>query len=229
MSEFKGINPEILFLLAENRFRDSKPFYEEHKEKLKQGITLPMRELAGIIGEELLSLDPLLNTVPWKMVSRIRRDTRYTKDKSLYRENVWIMFMRDKHKWHNYPCFWFEVTPSNYSMGVGFFGDDSGLYRVFRKNLREKTEEFLKCAKKCEKTGAALFGKEYKRAMPDCPKGLEKYYNRKDFGYILFSNTLSDLKDDTILDIIRKNFKAFSPMYSFMLDVSDEFFSKEDE
>lgn len=229
MSEFKGITPETLFLLAENRFRDSKPFYEEHKEEIKQGITLPMREIAGIIGEELLSLDPLMNTVPWKMVSRIRRDTRYTKDKSLYRENVWIMFMRDKHKWRNYPCFWFEVTPSNYSMGVCFFGDEAGLYQVFRKNLREKPEEFLKCAKKCEKAGATLFGNEYKRAMPDCPEGLEKYYNRKSIGYILYSNSLSDLKDDTIIEIIRKNYKAFSPMYSFMLDVSDEYFSKEEE
>ena len=33
--EYNGITLDSLFLLAENRFRDSKPFYEEHKEQLK--------------------------------------------------------------------------------------------------------------------------------------------------------------------------------------------------
>ncbi len=229
MSSFSGIKPEALFLMAENRFRDSKEFYEEHKEELKSGVTMPMREIAGIIGEELLSLDPMINAIPWKMVSRIRRDTRFTHDKSLYRENMWIMFMRDKHKWQNYPCFWFEITPSEYSMGIGFFGDDPGLMRTFRKGLRENKEDFSKAVSKCEKTGAHLFGKEYKRGLPDCPAGLENYYNRKDFGFIIHCDKLSDLADDTIIEIIRKNFKAFSPMYKFMLGISDEFFSKEDE
>lgn len=223
---YNGIKPEALYLLAENRFRDSKQFYEEHKEEIKSGVTMPMREIAGTIGEELLSVDPMINAVPWKMVSRVRRDTRFSRDKSLYRENMWIMFMRDKHKWRNYPCFWFEITPSNYSMGIGFFGDDPGLMQTFRAALREKSKDFIKAAVKCEKTGAVLFGKEYKRIPADCPAGLEAYYSRKDFGFIIYSDKLSDLADEGILDIIRKNFKAFSPMYKFMLNVSDEFFSK---
>ena len=93
---YDGITRNSLFLLADNRFRDSKAYYEEHKEEIKSGVTIPMRQIAGVIGEELLSVDPLMNTIPTKMVSRVRRDTRYTKDKSLYRENMWIMFMRPK-------------------------------------------------------------------------------------------------------------------------------------
>lgn len=215
--------------MAENRFRDSKSFYEEHKEEIKAGVTVPMRQIAGIIGEEMLSIDPMINAIPWKMVSRVRRDTRFSKDKTLYRENMWIMFMREKHQWKNYPCFWFEITPSNYSLGIGFFGDDPGLMRTFRKSLRERGAEFLEAAAKCESAGAELFGREYKRGLPDCPAGFEKYYNRKDFGFIRYSGNLSDLTDSTILEIIRTDFKAFSPLYTFMLSVSDEFFSKEDE
>ena len=95
--KYEGISRETLFLLADNRFRNSKEFYDEHKEELKSGITVPMRQIAGIISSEFAKLDPLMVTNPVKMVSRIRRDTRYTKDQSLYRENMWIMFMRDKH------------------------------------------------------------------------------------------------------------------------------------
>lgn len=226
--EYKGITRDDLFRLADNRFRNSKAYYEENKEIIKSTVTVPMRQIAGIIGEELLSVDPMINTIPTKMVSRVRRDTRYTKDKSLYRENMWIMFMRPKHEWRGYPCFWFEVTPVNYSMGVGFFGDEPGLLETFRKALRENPEEFKKAAQKCKKSGSMMFKNSYKRPFPGCPEGLEEYYNLKDVGFIKYSDNLDDLADETIIDVLRKAYKAYTPMYQFLLKVSDEYFSKEE-
>ena len=224
--EYKGITRDALFLLADNRFRDSKAYYEEHKEDIKNNVTLPMRQIAGIIGEELLSVDPLINTIPTKMVSRVRRDTRYTKDKSLYRENMWIMFMRPKHEWKGYPCMWFEVTPREYTMGVGFYGDEPGLLETFRKNLRERPDEFADAAEKCKLAGSCFFNRQYKRPFPGCPEDLEQYYNAKDVGFISFSGQLEDLADDRIIEIIRGTFKAYSPMYKFLLSISDEYFAK---
>lgn len=225
--DYKGIRREHLFMLADNRFRNSKEYYEVHKEQIKENVTIPMRQIAGILGEELLAVDPLLNTIPVKMVSRVRRDTRYTHDKSLYRENMWIMFMRPKHEWRGYPCMWFEVTPSNYSMGVGFYGDEAGLLEAFRKNLRERPDEFRKAADKCLKTGSVFFNRRYKRPFSDCPAGLEEYYNAKDVGFIAFSENLEDLEDETIIQKLRLTYKSFAPMYKFLLSVSDEYFSKE--
>ena len=225
---YDGITRESLFLLADNRFRDSKAYYEEHKEAIKSGVTVPMRQIAGIIGEELVSVDPLMNTIPTKMVSRVRRDTRYTKDKSLYRENMWIMFMRPKREWAGYPCMWFEVTPRDYSLGVGFYGDEPGLLEAFRKALRERPEEFRKAADKCVKSGSVFFKRQYKRPFPGCPEGLEEYYNAKDVGFISFSGDVDDLKDERIIEIIRGYYQAYIPMYKFLLSVSDEYFSKEE-
>lgn len=226
--EYKGISKDALFLMADNRFRDSKAYYEEHKEQIKESMTVPMRQLAEIIGSELAGIDPLMNTVPTKMVSRVRRDTRFTKDKHLYRENMWIMFMRPKHEWRCYPCMWFEVTPVNYSLGVGFFGTEPGLMETFRKALRENPKEFLKAAEKCKKAGARLDEAHYKRPFPDCPNGLEEYYNCKEIYFISFSENLDDLSDNRIVEIMRSTYKAFSPMYKFLLGVSDEYFSKEE-
>ena len=226
--DFKGITRDALFMMADNRFRNSKAYYDEHKEELKAKMTVPMRQIAGILGEELLSLDPMMNTIPTKMVSRIRRDTRYTKDRHLYRENMWAMFMRDKHQWRGYPCMWFEVTPSSYSYGIGFFDNEPGLMAEFRKFLREESEEFIQAAISCEKTGARLSGQQYKRPQPDCPLGLEEYYNCKDFYFINFSGELNDLESDKIIGILRDAYKAFAPMYRFLLKVSDSYYSKED-
>lgn len=222
--EYKGITGDALFLMADNRFRDSKEYYEEHKEQIKASMTVPMRQLAEIIGTELLAVDPLMNTVPSKMVSRVRRDTRFTRDKSLYRENMWIMFMRPKQDWHCYPCMWFEVTPREYSLGVGFFGNEPRLMELFRKALRENPSDFLKAAEKCKKAGAKLSADKYKRSYADCPEGLGEYYNCKELYFIAFSEKLDDLEDNRIVETMRKTYKAFAPMYKFLLGVSDEYF-----
>jgi hypothetical protein len=91
---------------------------------------------------------------------------------------------------------WFEVTPREYSMGVGFYGDEPGLLETFRKNLRERPDEFKNAADSCKKAGSYFFKRQYKRPFPDCPEGLEEYYNAKDVGFISFSGDLDDLKDE---------------------------------
>ena len=222
--EYDGISRDSLFLLADNRFRNSREFYEEHKQQIKDGVTVPMRQIAGIIGSELSELDPFMVTNPVKMVSRIRRDTRYTKDKSLYREHAWAMFMRDKRQWEGYPCFWFEVTPQNYSLGVGIFGASSSLMHNFRKAIRERTDEFSDAVHGCELTGALLHGSSYKRMPAGCPEGMEDYYGMKSFGYIVYSDELDDLADEKIIEILKGYYSAFSPLYKFLLSVADETF-----
>ncbi|MCQ2481479.1 MAG: DUF2461 domain-containing protein [Clostridia bacterium] len=230
LESYNGITPETLFLLADNRFRNSRDFYLEHKEEIKKGAIVPMRQIASIIGNELLDVDPQMSLNPVYMVSRVRRDTRYTKDKSLYRENLWIMFGRNKHQWPNYPALWFEISPTGYDLGIGFYGNDKGLFDCFRKALRERKDEFLKAAKSCEATGALIYGESYKKKQFEgCPEGLEDYYNRKSFGYITAWSDIGDLADEKIIEIIRGYYKAFAPMYKFMLSVSDEYFSEAEE
>lgn len=223
---YDGITRETLFLMADNRFRDSRDFYEEHKEEIKAGITVPMRQIAAVIGEELLDVDPLMMTIPTRMVSRVRRDTRYTKDKRLYRENMWIMFMRNKHEWVNYPCFWFEVTPAEYSLGVGLFGDCAGIMAKFREHIRKDPKGFAGICRSCESTGAVLYGSEYKRMPEGCPEGLEKYYGHKHFGFIRYGGNIDELADEGIIDTIRQDYKKLTPMYKFLLEVADDYFSK---
>ncbi len=223
MMKFNGITPEARLLLSENRFRDSRDFYEENKQRIKDLAVTPMRQIAAILSEQLAALDPFMNTVPTKMVSRVRRDTRYTKDQHLYRENLWVMFMRDKHQWQHYPCMWFEFTPRNYSLGVGLFYQTPSLLTVWRELIREKPEEFKAAAELCERVGAVIDGDVYKRPKEGCPEGLEKYYNCKSVYFSFASPDLKDLEDETIIEILKGCYAAFSPMYSFMLEVSDRF------
>ena len=65
--EYKGISGDTLFLLAQNRFENSRDFYESHKEEIKQGITIPLRVIAGSMNELMFSIDEMMNLEPVKM------------------------------------------------------------------------------------------------------------------------------------------------------------------
>ena len=80
MSGFTGIRPEAIWLLAENRFHDSREFYEEHKAQLKEQVVEPLRLLVEDLAPTALKIDPQIISNPMQnsCVSRIRRDNRYT-------------------------------------------------------------------------------------------------------------------------------------------------------
>lgn len=117
MYNYSGIKPEIIELLSVNRFNDSKAFYEEHKEELKQGATVPMRQMVLDLSDVLCDLDPLMDTNPTYIVSRIRRDTRRTKSKLLYRENLWVMFRRNKFEYPFAPFTGLNLNPKGTPTG----------------------------------------------------------------------------------------------------------------
>lgn len=226
MGDYHGISQDSLFLLSMNRFNDSKPFYEEHKEEIKQGVTVPLRQIAAELSDDMLDLDANMNTNPVYQVSRVRRDTRYTKDKRLYRENMWVMFMRPKKETRVYPCMWFEVKPDSWYCGVGHYDAPADLMALTRKNLIERKDEFLKAVNSVTKTGAQYCAQLYKRPKENCPEGLEQYYNAKYFCFIYESHDMAKLESSEIIDELRKIYKKFAPMYDFLRTISDEYTAK---
>lgn len=64
----------------------------------------------------------------------------------------------------------------------------------------------------------------YKRPKPDCPAGLEEFYNAKYFYFIFASDELSALENDGIIIRLEEIYKKFAPMYRLLRDVSDDYF-----
>ncbi len=220
---YNGIKPDILFLAAQNRFENSRAFYEAHKEELKNGFTIPMRQIAAEISAQLYEVDDKVMTDPVKMVSRIYRDSRRSKDKTLYRDNLWAMFMRNKHEWQNYPCMWFEVTQNFWSYGVGMFWVDATYLELYRKALLERPQEFLKAIKAVEKTGALCAPEYYKKKKTGNPiPEVEPYYNIKYLSFMVQRTDFQTLEGEALIDELKEVYKNFEGLYLFLKSVSDE-------
>lgn len=220
---YSGITGETLMLLAENKFNNSKIFYEDNKKKIKEGITVPLRQIAGELSELMYEIDPMMNLDPNKMVSRVRRDTRFSKNKNLYRDNLWVMFMRPKQQWEMYPCMWFEVAQDSFSYGAGTFRTSPRLMEIYRKHLIENETDFLKAVKAVKSNGFTFFGEGYKKPKGGDPSpAVLPYYNVKSMGFIKYRKDFATLNSDTIIDELKQEYKALSKMYKFLLDISDE-------
>ena len=223
MSKYRydGITPETLMLLSENRFRNSRDFYEENKKKIKEGITIPLQQIICALSDTIIEIDEDIPIIPQKMVSRVRRDTRYTKDKHLYRENLWAMFTRDKHSLPHFPCMWFEVAQNGYSGGVGTYYAPPRMMELFRQEIIARPDEFYDAVIIAERSGAVFEGDFYKRAKEGCPMPvLEPYFNCKSLCFLFYFPNLNELQEADFIEKIRPIYKSFKPFYDFLLDVA---------
>ena len=91
--------------------------YDAHKDEIKRLSIRPFHELIAEMTPEMVKIDPQFVTVPSRMVSRVRRDTRYTKDKTLYRANMWLFFRRARRERESVPAYYFELHPEYWAFG----------------------------------------------------------------------------------------------------------------
>lgn len=84
--------------LMENKFHDSKDWFRQHREQYDRLVLDPMRALVAEIAPAMLDIDGRLIAEPkvGRSISRIYRDTRFSKDKSTFRDVVWCVFCGKK-------------------------------------------------------------------------------------------------------------------------------------
>ncbi len=218
---FSGFSNEALRFLFENKMNDSKEWYEAHKSDYKKIVYEPFTELVKELAPTMTQIDSSMITTPSKLISRVRRDTRFTRDKSLYRDNVWIVFLRDKSQMSTSPCFWFELGQNGSSYGVGYYGAQTGSMAIMREMIVEGHPAFLAALKAYEGQDEFTIGGDmYKRSkFPDQPENLRQWLDRKN---MYFQCVQSDFKlafSSELPEILKKGFLKLKPIYDFLLFV----------
>ncbi|MDR1927781.1 MAG: DUF2461 domain-containing protein [Oscillospiraceae bacterium] len=224
--EYRGITAKGFLLLAENRFRNSQAFYEEHKAHLKQLAVEPMRQIAQALCGDMAALDDRMVLQPSRMVSRLRRDTRFTNDKALYRSNMWCMFRHPRDETAPSPCFWFEVVPEegNWSCGIFVMNNAPRFMAFLRQRIGEERVAFLHAAEAARALGAHLEIDAFKKErVPEADPQLKPFLNAKSFHFMFSSNDLSVLGDARIIALLRAQYQAYAPLYRLLLDWTQAF------
>ncbi len=228
MYNYNGIKPETIELLSLNRFKDSKPFYEEHKEELKQGATVPMRQIVLDVSDIMSELDPLADLNPVYAVSRIRRDTRRSKSKMMYRENLWLMLRRNKNVYPAAPFYWFEFSPQGYMFGLGMWTYRPSQLDTLREKIAQEPQRWLEAVKTTEHAGLTYNTTDFykKDRIPSAPNEVKIYINAKSVEFSHWSSKLENIASIGIIDELRHMLTVSSPMYEFLIEAYDKALSE---
>ena len=225
--EFSGFSDKTLKYLNDIVVMNDRKWYEEHKPDYNKYIKEPFYELIELLTPTIRKIDPQLITDPKKCLSRIYRDARRVKGGCMYRDHVWLVFKRQQNDtlFEN-PSFYFEITPYGCSCGMGFYCAHARIMEKWRNYIAENPRAFEEAIDPIEESEILdAHGQSYARPKPDCPPGLEKWYNFKTF-FINTDMDISFIKSPDLADFLAEQFNTCAPLYKIL---SDEILNKDSE
>jgi len=216
MSEF--FSRETLDFLAENRMRNDKTWFNEHKDIYNASVVAPLVSLAGRLTAVLSEIDGKLSA---GSVSRVWRDARFSKDKSLFRDSMWISVVRKKNE--GLPEFFFVITPSGFLYGCGYYQAGTASMDEMRKLILSGDEAFKSALSACENQNIfEISGEFYKKPRySDMPENILNWLNRKNICLERDSDDFDLLFSEKLFDVIAEGFKILAPVYKFFIKAEE--------
>ena len=220
MSHFKGFTKETISFLINLEMNNSKVWFEANKAAYTEHVLLPMQHLVMDLSHGMLDIDPLFVTAPvvGKTISRIHRDTRFSKDKSPYRSNVWITFKRPSNEWQDCPCFFFEITPEAYRYGMGYYSASRDTMDKLRAVIDHRPLKFYEAISFFdEEQPFTLEGDRYKRNLNSAyDEEILTWYQRKNLYLICNKSLDSKFYQEVLVDDVLSDFKLVKDFYDFL-------------
>ena len=160
---FSGFTNDLLSFYADIRFNNNKAFMDAHRKEYYAKVRDPFYAFIDELAPTMLKIDEDMEVRPHKCLSRINRDTRYSKDKSPYRDHHWLAFRQAARGKDGAPFYWFEIRLDSVSWGLGVWGDNPALFDALRRRIAARPEEVMGVM-------AVRYGKRTCSRPQACPK-----------------------------------------------------------
>ena len=218
---FSERTTEFLF---ENRVTDSKLWFEAHRAEYEDVVLEPLRQLVRDLTPTMLEIDPFFCCEPkiGKCISRIFRDTRFTRDKHIFRDVMWISFGRTRITAEGgMPGYYFELSPLGLRWGCGAYQSSPESMAILRERVLAGDRRFLACQRMLKKNPSFyLMDDRYKRSKyPRESEELRRWLDLKSVCLLADGDVATLLPDPALADLLAKDFKAMKPLYDFLMAV----------
>ena len=215
---FNGIPPQAPEFLRALAVNNRKEWFEAQREEYRQCLLEPLQLLASALAGPLIAIDPDLITEPRRVVSRIHRDTRFSRNKSPYKTSMWLTFKRPTNPWLDSPSFFFEISADSYRFGMGFFSASRETMDRLRQVIDRKPEEFRRAI--AFLAGQDTFvpeGEKYKRLLDGTKEeDFLEWYQRKNL-YLVCNRRVDDrLYSRGLLDELTAGFGMLATFYHWL-------------
>ena len=223
---FDGFSQKSLDFLRELEANNNKPWFEEHKHVYRDFLLQPMQRLVADLSDFMLTIDPYFETAPavGKTISRIYRDTRFSKDKSPFRSSIWFTFKRPSAEWQDAPAYFFELSPRSYRFGMGFYSASKTTMDTFREMIDTRPDEFRRAISFYPKQRYfTVEGDRYKKVLdPEKPADILEWYQRKNL-YLVCNRAIDHrLFSPELVRDLTEGFGLLADFYRFLLSIKEK-------
>ena len=216
---FTGFSEDTYQFFWELAFNNHQAFFEENRERYRKVVYQPLMELTMALIPTVKEIDHRLNLRPASTISRIRRDTRYSKDKSMFRDHAWLGYKMPGSLVSESFCIYTQIEREGYGYGMGMYAPNTELMQAMRGRMLAQPKQFLSLVS--DPAFAALFtleGMAYKRPKyTEVDPKLFPYINRRSLSFSYFSEKLTNTMQPDFFDEVREAFQLLKPVYRFLM------------
>jgi uncharacterized protein (TIGR02453 family) len=216
-SAFPGFPAEGLAFFSSLQRNNRREWFQPRKAIFEATMKQPMRDLVGAVNSAMKSFAPEYVTDPDKAIYRIYRDTRFSKDKTPYKDHLAASFSRRGDKAG--AGYYFAVSHKEVAIGGGIYMPEPETLRAMRQHVAEHHEEFRKIAgaRAVRQLFTAVQGEQLSRV----PKGYASDHPAADIlrmkQYLLYVELPPDLATTPALYTeVVKHFRAMTPLVEFL-------------
>lgn len=204
--------------LAENNDRE---WFALNKSRYEEEVRDPALRLIADFGSRLRDISPHFLAVPKAQggsLFRIYRDTRFSKDKSPFKNNTGIHFRHESSKDAHAPGFYLHIQPGEVFFGAGLWRPEGSAAKAIRELIASKPDDWIAAVTRPPFTDElSLAGESLKRP----PRGFDPEHpliedlKRKDFiGSVDLGEKTA--KSGDLLDRMTVLCSAAAPLMAFL-------------
>ena len=223
---FTGFSEDTISFFLDLKFHNNTTYFHENHDRYVEVVLRPFYEFIEDLGPAMRKIDPRMEIRPHRCLSRIHRDTRFSRDKSPYRDHLWLLFRREGEPREQSLMYWFELGPSRLDWGMGFWGENREALDLFRKRMRANPDGTLAMLDDLDLAGRGLLlnGSIHKRmeVPPEIPDRLRRWYCTKEMYINKISPDFRKVFSERILTEVRKDFQQLAPLYHILRGYCDE-------
>jgi uncharacterized protein (TIGR02453 family) len=217
-SGFPGFPPEALQFFRGLVRHNNRDWFQPRKAIYESQVKEPMRELVETVNAALLGFAPEYVTDPGKAIYRIYRDTRFSKDKTPYKEHIAASFQRRGATGHD-AGYCFAISHKEVAVGGGVYMPEPPALLAIRNHIALRHAELRRilAARPVRRLLGELQGEQLSRT----PKGFPSCHPAADLlrfkRFILYVELPPDLATSrTLAGEILKRLRVMKPFLDFL-------------
>ncbi len=216
-SAFPGFPAEGLEFFRKLQRNNRREWFQPRKAIFEASLKQPMRELVAAVNDSMKSFAPQYVTDPDKAIYRIYRDTRFSKNKTPYKDHLAASLPRQGTP--SGAGLYFAVSHKEVAIGGGIYMPAPETLRAIRQHLARHHEEFRKivAARPVRQLFQGLHGEQLSRV----PKGFDREDPAADLlkykQLFLYVELAPDLATTpALLPEVVKHFRTMVPFLEFL-------------